>query len=933
MNTRLFINDKEVEINEAVDFALNKAFEDIYNPTVIINDWTKTINIPFSENNNQLFGSIFSVDRQILGGVPLDTGIYFDPTKKADFKLFHNQSLVMTGYCKMTTVSINNAGSYYNINLFGQLGNIFLELKQLSFSATDKYKIAKDDNSEYFEEFINKDIIRKSWTEKPKNYLLENADWNDIIGFSCSNQGYYTGFDSSTIQTGPDIDQAAEEIIAATGHTYKTSPSAIVGNGLLPRQMGEFRSYYQIPYIYVNKMFQMLQKKCYDLTDYRMILDKHWFNSINPYYNDLVMMMNSSFKEDTVTNNTYAFNPLILKRDWTYPIIDRQYNYPTDVIPVSEIKPIVQNNTFLIDPEYKVNIQMPYKFRLQWDNTADGDVHLTDDGCFVIAVRLIGNNGTQKIVHKTVLKSPQYNYADDGISNIINFGQKFNKEELHPNINYYKDIEDTFSYSASYAEFGAGVFVDFLTYWDSPNSPMVIMPYGSLDVPYLFGFFNDPYSLGIDTASIRPINQGYTDISIIESRRSNSKVTIKDFWDENTSFFDCILNYCKTYGIIFLVDDINKTLTLMHRTTYFKDYSIMNYDDKLDRNKDFIISPVSFESKYVNFNYDDNNTDFNRKYLKAYETNFGGLKIKTLYEFNDESIDLFKGLKTSMVNTGTFLSWNNIMANKIIFYQTSETMPYFEDNKEKTDSFGCFYFYKGLETFDAELGPVKITDDSQHQILSQTYCYDLTSGISVKTYPYLDIHKDNNLCLFNNPSETYDIDQGYREMNSIYTNFWKRWIDEQYNIQNKRISCYLDIKPIDYLKFEFKKFLIIHNQLYLLNSIKDYDLTDPDTTKVELIGIQDPEAYTTINYGELDYLIPESFEINLTTETRYELPFEANFDISVLEITDDNWNATISNNMLILTRGAAIPIENQQFIIKIGNTDHNLDITVNININ
>ena len=62
---RLFIEDKEVELNESVQVAITKQFEDLSNPTTIINDWSKTVSIPFTQNNHKLFGHIYSPDRII----------------------------------------------------------------------------------------------------------------------------------------------------------------------------------------------------------------------------------------------------------------------------------------------------------------------------------------------------------------------------------------------------------------------------------------------------------------------------------------------------------------------------------------------------------------------------------------------------------------------------------------------------------------------------------------------------------------------------------------------------------------------------------------------------------------------------------------------------------------------------------------------------
>lgn len=123
MKTQLFIENKEVELTDDVQFLLNKQFEDITNPTVIINDWSKTISIPFTESNNRLFGYVYRADRIISSNGTEDSyklmNIYFDPTKKLDFKLVYNSFDMMTGYAKMNEIKQINGSGTYDITLFG----------------------------------------------------------------------------------------------------------------------------------------------------------------------------------------------------------------------------------------------------------------------------------------------------------------------------------------------------------------------------------------------------------------------------------------------------------------------------------------------------------------------------------------------------------------------------------------------------------------------------------------------------------------------------------------------------------------------------------------------------------------------------------------------------------------------------------------------
>ena len=129
MATRLFIENKEVELDKSVQFAITKQFEDLSNPTAIINDWSKTVSIPFTQKNNNLFGHIYNPDRLIVAGNG-SVGIFFDPTKKLNFRLQDGDNVLMTGYAKMNEIKQKDGKGTYEITLFGELGKIFQELKK-----------------------------------------------------------------------------------------------------------------------------------------------------------------------------------------------------------------------------------------------------------------------------------------------------------------------------------------------------------------------------------------------------------------------------------------------------------------------------------------------------------------------------------------------------------------------------------------------------------------------------------------------------------------------------------------------------------------------------------------------------------------------------------------------------------------------------------
>jgi len=127
---RLFIENTPIDLADDVNFAITKQWEDLTNPTTIINDWSKTIDVPFTKNNNNTFGHIYLADRDIVydASITQYIGLYFDPMRKLDFRLEYDESVVMTGYAKMNRVNKVDGSGTYQISLNGTLGKVLQEM-------------------------------------------------------------------------------------------------------------------------------------------------------------------------------------------------------------------------------------------------------------------------------------------------------------------------------------------------------------------------------------------------------------------------------------------------------------------------------------------------------------------------------------------------------------------------------------------------------------------------------------------------------------------------------------------------------------------------------------------------------------------------------------------------------------------------------------
>lgn len=75
----------------------------------------------------------------------MNIGKNFNPSKKVDFQLYVNDTLVQSGYMKMLDIEYINENNWrYNISLFGELGNFInlldnKTLKDVLISYKDNY--------------------------------------------------------------------------------------------------------------------------------------------------------------------------------------------------------------------------------------------------------------------------------------------------------------------------------------------------------------------------------------------------------------------------------------------------------------------------------------------------------------------------------------------------------------------------------------------------------------------------------------------------------------------------------------------------------------------------------------------------------------------------------------------------------------------------
>lgn len=156
----IYIDDRKLDLKEDIDVNFTYTSIDTMNPSAVKNSFSKTVNIPSTPNNDEIFGHIWRFDSYITSSNPNNyTGVYYDPHKRTPFYIMRDGAVVENGYCVLESISIVENEKTYNLNLFGGLGEFFFNLM-------------------YDEEGKEKNLTDLYWKWIPM-ISVDSLDWED----------------------------------------------------------------------------------------------------------------------------------------------------------------------------------------------------------------------------------------------------------------------------------------------------------------------------------------------------------------------------------------------------------------------------------------------------------------------------------------------------------------------------------------------------------------------------------------------------------------------------------------------------------------------------------------------------------------------------------------------------------------------------------
>ena len=308
----LYIADKRVDLEDSSFILFNYTMDDLSNPTIVKNSFSKQITLKATPNNNAIFGNLFRSDRKTIFSNK-STGVSFDPLRKTPFIIYDDMNAVVeSGYIKVDSVTRDE----YKVTLYGGLGSF---LYGLTYDADGNKRTLNgmkwmhpDGDEKVLESYKLED-----WTLVEAWECLEGGDpslpWN-IINFAPCYNGIPSDFDADKVlfnnsEYYPFNSSNMQKIDG--GVTYTKKNSALCVLAVLDKDFTEWEArsiitFLQRPVVRLKAIIEaiVIEAREQGIT---MTLDNTFFTESNHIYNDawvtLPMIQKDDRQSDDVVNS------------------------------------------------------------------------------------------------------------------------------------------------------------------------------------------------------------------------------------------------------------------------------------------------------------------------------------------------------------------------------------------------------------------------------------------------------------------------------------------------------------------------------------------------------------------------------------------------------------------------------------------------------
>jgi hypothetical protein len=789
------VNGAELDLAKGIGFGLNYSIDDVNKPEKKNSNYSKTITLAGSKNNNKILGGLFDINADFT---------FFNPNFKTDAKIVIDSSTVLEGFLQLK--AIEKQQNNYND------GN------KIVYKAT-----ITSVSSDFFSDIAEKNLTDLDFSRYSHLYTKDNieASWSHT---SSDVYGYFLGHKNSNMYQTKDFKPAIfhkaylKRIAQEAGYT--------LGGSLLDESTDEGAAYAKeiVPF---NGDLPEVPAAEYERRRFRAgaSSDTTIDSGLTGITDFDVATTNITFLDDDTTGGNFDPNG-----HWNTSL----NKYTVDA-----------NGNYLLELGFDVELTYTSKRNIQSIISAGASLieidftsphGITSSGGTVTIQGTVNYDGvyTLTYVDATTIRVVATYVADEfvGTAGFDITGNSAYTYEL--NFKTRKNGVD-FYYNSRVELFGFPN-LNSANDWTHTQSEAKVVSYPnqSFNVGDEFTFIyfvldNNTTLLneGVDY-SLKVLNSADTFIynsPYASALTDDDTISLNEYIPKEIKQSDIITDLVKRYNAYISVDpDNDRKIIIDTRDSYYEGGAVLDWTNKHDlSSKDDIKLLSELQTKEFNFTYKADEDDYNKNYSESVAGDIYGQKT---IEFTNEFAKGEKKIETPFSPTPLIYNSGSpvaiVPAINTLEPQTNMRVLYFAGLIDCINS-GSWDF----EWLNA--GTPTTTTYSQ--------------------YPYAG-HYDDPI------TPTIDLNFGdipyawYQEATNstngnLYNRFWSNYINQI--DEGKLVTKKMNLTEVDinYIRHNLNSRIFIRDSYYTINKIKDYNPIKRGLTSVEFLKIPDGISFVT----------------------------------------------------------------------------------------
>jgi hypothetical protein len=237
---------------------------------------------------------------------------------------------------------------------------------------------------------------------------------------------------------------------------------------------------------------------------------------------------------------------------------------------------------------------------------------------------------------------------------------------------------------------------------------------------------------------------------------------------------------------------------------------------KIAQDKAWQIKPMGMlNGRYFEYKFKEDNDFYNEGYKKKYNQSYGDRLEDTGFQFAKDKQTIEIGFSPTVL-----VKYEGVDKVVPAIYKKSG------DTEDRMDS--------NIRILLAK----KITGVTAWDILDGSNPTPLENDLTVYGYAgHFDDPADPTVDInFGAASEIYFSPNSYTS-NNLFNVYWSGYIGEIADKDSKLLTCYVYLNELDLANLDFSKPVFIDGVLWRINKVIDYDATNNELTKVELLKV------------------------------------------------------------------------------------------------